>query len=73
LWLGFANTFLIGGFVILVIYLTGTVVETMVDEKNLGSRLIGFYPPCLALLLNFSANRMIRSDENLVKSMDRIR
>jgi hypothetical protein len=39
----------------------------------LGERGVGFYLPLLALILNFSANRLIRNDEQLVRSMDRIR
>jgi hypothetical protein len=73
LWLGFTNTFIIAGFIGLEFYISGSVLESMVAPKLLGSRMIGFYLPLVALMLNFSANRMIRGDENLVRSMDRIR
>ncbi|MDN3668684.1 DUF4293 domain-containing protein [Echinicola jeungdonensis] len=56
----------------LVVYLT----YTFNAELNLtasGSFLIGFYCIVLAMVFNIIANRFIRKDEMLVKSVDRIR
>jgi len=38
-----------------------------------GQFLVGFYLPVIALFNNFLANRFIRKDEKLARSMDRIR
>ncbi|GAB3827074.1 hypothetical protein GCM10028821_10240 [Hymenobacter jeollabukensis] len=47
--------------------------EQMVNVKMPGTFEAGFYLPTLALLLNLLANRFIRRDEKLVRSMDRLR
>ena len=47
--------------------------EIMLNVKLEGAYQAGFYLPTLALLLNLLANRFIRSDERLVRSMDRLR
>ncbi|WP_400192702.1 DUF4293 domain-containing protein [Hymenobacter sp. B81] len=47
--------------------------EQMLNLKIPGEFEAGFYLPTLALLLNLLANRFIRSDEKLVRSMDRLR
>ncbi|MBO0359468.1 DUF4293 domain-containing protein [Hymenobacter sp. BT186] len=47
--------------------------EQMLNVKILGDYQAGFYLPTLALLLNVLANRFIRRDEQLVRSMDRLR
>ena len=47
--------------------------EQLLNIKLEGQVLIAFYLPTLALLLNLLANRFIRSDERLVRSMDRLR
>jgi len=71
--IGFANTLLIGDFIASTFYITGMQIENLVPTKVLGERQVGFYLPLLAILLNFSANRLIRRDETLVRSMDRLR
>ncbi len=43
------------------------------DPQNQGSFAIGYYLPIVALFANMLANRFIRRDERLVKSVDRIR
>lgn len=73
LMFGFVNTLLIGGFIGTAFYLSGITVENAIPTQTLGERGVGFYLPLLALILNFSANRLIRNDEQLVRSMDRIR
>ena len=47
--------------------------EVMLNMKLEGAYQAGFYLPTLALLLNLLANRFIRADERLVRSMDRLR
>ncbi len=59
------NLFLLG----LLIYLSLTVSgETSVSEKG-----IGMFLPILAILLLVLANKAIKKDEDLVKSVDRLR
>ncbi len=47
--------------------------EILLNVKLEGAYQAGFYLPTLALLLNLLANRFIRADERLVRSMDRLR
>jgi putative copper export protein len=47
--------------------------ERLLNPKLQGQFDIGFYLPTLALLLNLLANRFIRRDDQLVRSMDRLR
>jgi len=47
--------------------------EAMVDPEHHGRYLSGFYLLFIALFCNIISNRLIRRDENLVRSMDRIR
>ena len=47
--------------------------EQLLNIKLEGQFLLGFYLPTLALLLNLLASRFIRRDEQLVRSMDRLR
>jgi len=47
--------------------------EQQLNVKLTGTYLTGFYLPTLALILNLLANRFIRRDEQLVRSMDRLR
>ena len=47
--------------------------EQLLNIKLEGRYMAGFYLPTLALLLNLLANRFIRRDEQLVRSMDRLR
>ncbi len=47
--------------------------EQMLNIKIPGTFEAGFYLPTLALILNLLANRFIRRDEQLVRSMDRLR
>ncbi len=47
--------------------------EQLLNLKLEGQAQMGFYLPTLALLLNLLANRFIRRDEQLVRSMDRLR
>ena len=47
--------------------------EQALNLKLEGQFMTGFYLPTLALLLNLLASRFIRRDEQLVRSMDRLR
>jgi hypothetical protein len=79
----FRNRFLqlkLGLFNILLIVATigasfyfSSVGEQMLNVKVPGSFEAGFYLPTLALMLNLLANRFIRRDEQLVRSIDRLR
>lgn len=59
------NLILLGLFVYLIQTLSG---ETSVSKKD-----IGMFLPLLSILLIFLANRAIKKDEDLVKSVDRLR
>lgn len=47
--------------------------NVLFEPQAQGTFLLGFYLPIVAMLNNFLANRFIRKDEQLVKSMDRLR
>jgi len=47
--------------------------EATLDPTLLGMNELGLYLPFAALFLNMAANRFIRKDEQLVRSMDRLR
>jgi len=47
--------------------------ESIVNEATRGEYQIGFFLPCFALIMNVLANRFIRRDEKLVRSVDRLR
>lgn len=59
------NLFLLGLLIYLSLNLSG---ETSVSEKG-----IGMFLPILAILLTVLANKAIKKDEDLVKSVDRLR
>ncbi|TGE14928.1 DUF4293 domain-containing protein [Hymenobacter elongatus] len=70
--LGMLNLVLIVATLGASFYYSG-VGEKMLNIKIPGTYEAGFYLPTLALLLNVLANRFIRRDEQLVRSMDRLR
>jgi glucan phosphoethanolaminetransferase (alkaline phosphatase superfamily) len=53
-----------------IIYFKG---QPILNPQDQGDFLAGFYLPVVALFLNSIANRYIRKDEKLVRSVDRIR
>ncbi len=59
------NLFLLGALIYLSLTLSG---ETQVSEKG-----IGMFLPIVAILFLVLANRAIKKDEDLVKSVDRLR
>lgn len=60
-----------GTFVGIYVYINKA--NALFDPTVFGQFLIGFYLPIVAMFNNFIANRFIRKDEKLVRSMDRIR
>jgi hypothetical protein len=69
--LGMLNTLLLAavlGTTIYYSYYSGHAINPTQDDFE-----AGFYLPFLALLLNALANRFIRRDEQLVRSVDRLR
>lgn len=72
LMLGSLNLLLISATIGACFYYS-SVGEQMVNITVPGEFEAGFYLPTLALLLNLLANRFIRRDEKLVRSMDRLR
>ena len=70
--LGSLNSLLIGMTLGLLMYVV-LKAETLLEPTRQGNYLLGFYLPLASLLCNFTANRFIKKDEKLIKSMDRIR
>ena len=70
--LGSLNSLLIGMTLGLLMYFVFKA-ESLLEPARQGNYLFGFYLPLASLLCNFTANRFIRKDEKLIKSMDRIR
>lgn len=70
--LGALNSLLMAGALISAIWFTSQIQETF-GEANPGEFGLGLFLPAIALLCNIFANRFIRKDEKLVRSMDRIR
>ena len=70
--LGVLNTALISG-LIGTIFLGISQGDRLMTDSLEQEFLIGFFLPPIAIFLNFMANRFIRKDENLVRSVDRIR
>ncbi|HSI89475.1 MAG TPA: DUF4293 family protein, partial [Adhaeribacter sp.] len=70
--LGMLNTLLLAGLLGAIMYYSYYVGDEMMPTVE-GEREAGFYLPFLALLLNAMANRFIRRDEQLVRSVDRLR
>lgn len=60
-----------GTFVGIYVYISKA--NALFDPTVFGQFLIGFYLPIVAMFNNFLANRFIRKDEKLVRSMDRLR
>lgn len=70
--LGALNSLLIAGAMGTSLYFTMNS-EKVIDPGVQGSYQIGFFMPVAALIFNLMANRFIRRDEKLVKSVDRLR
>ena len=70
--LGALNSLVMAGILGLCVYLTFRLEQNMASETQ-GQYEIGMYLPAVALIFNLIANRFIRKDEALVRSVDRIR
>jgi len=71
--LGLFNTLVIAALLGTSFYYAAYVGTNMVTANGNGAYEAGFYMPMLALLLNALANRFIKRDEDLVRSVDRLR
>lgn len=70
--LGTLNSLLIAGSLVWMVYLIYDVQDEFLP-KVLGEYMVGLFMPAIALIFNALANRFIRKDEKLVRSVDRIR
>lgn len=70
--LGTLNSLLITGALVWLVYLTYDAQSEMLPDI-LGQYKAGLFMPAAALIWNSLANRFIRRDEKLVRSVDRIR
>ena len=61
--------------IIVLIFIGFNIVESKMASATLVSQHYGygFLAPCAALVFTFLANRKIKADEDLIKSIDRIR
>jgi hypothetical protein len=71
--LGLLNTLVMAALLGTTFYYAVYVGAEMAEGQNNGSYEAGFYMPFLALVLNALANRFIKRDEDLVRSVDRLR
>lgn len=70
--LGALNSLLIAGALGIALYFSMNG-EKIIEPEVQGSYHLGFFMPVAALIFNLMANRFIRRDEKLVKSVDRLR
>ncbi|MCC5920225.1 MAG: DUF4293 domain-containing protein [Cyclobacteriaceae bacterium] len=71
--LGIVNSGLLALYILGVVLITIYMAEPMLENGEGGSFKIGFFLPFIAILFNRLANRFIKKDEDLVRSVDRIR
>lgn len=71
--LGLLNTLVLAALLGTSFYYAAYVGAELVKADNNGAYEAGFYFPMLGLLLNALANRFIKRDEDLVRSVDRLR
>ena len=70
--LGMLNTLLLCG-VLGTMFYYQNVANNIFDPEKYGQFKIGFFLPVIALLFNILANKFIRKDEKLVRSVERMR
>ena len=70
--LGIANSVILASSAVSIFFAI-QLGEKWFDPLRQGQNLVGLYLPFLALLLNMISNRLIRRDDNLVRSMNRMR
>ncbi|MBC5994227.1 DUF4293 domain-containing protein [Pontibacter cellulosilyticus] len=71
--LGLLNTLVLAALLGTSFYYAAYVGAELVEADHNGAYEAGFYLPMLGLLLNALANRFIKRDEDLVRSVDRLR
>ncbi|WP_205504229.1 DUF4293 domain-containing protein [Rufibacter psychrotolerans] len=71
--LGMLNSLVMAALMGCAFYFSSYVGEDLVKTTTQGEYLSGFYLPAVGLFLNVLANRFIKRDEDLVRSMDRLR
>jgi hypothetical protein len=71
--LGLFNSLTLAALLGACVYFSVYVGEEAIAPPVQGTYREGFYLPILAMILNLLANRFIRRDEILVRSMDRLR
>ncbi|GGK73843.1 DUF4293 domain-containing protein [Rufibacter glacialis] len=71
--LGLLNSLVMAALMGCAFYFSSYVGEDLIKTKEQGEYLSGFYLPAVGLLMNVLANRFIKRDEDLVRSMDRLR
>ncbi|MCC5939695.1 MAG: DUF4293 domain-containing protein [Lunatimonas sp.] len=72
MFLNMINSLVMGICLGATVFITYNANETFNPEAT-GAYIIGFYAIIFALIMNMLANRFIRKDEMLVRSVDRIR
>lgn len=71
--IGFLNTILFAAMIGITLYIVLQIGDRAILPTERGTFGFGFYSVLIAMLLNSFANRFIRRDEALVRSVDRIR
>ncbi|MBA9078446.1 MULTISPECIES: DUF4293 domain-containing protein [Rufibacter] len=71
--LGLLNSLVMAALMGCAFYFSSYVGEDLVKTAQQGEYMAGFYLPAVGLLMNVLANRFIKRDEDLVRSMDRLR
>jgi hypothetical protein len=71
--LGMLNTLLLASLLGSIFYYASYVGDELVKTTTPGDYQAGFYLPVLGLIVNSLANRFIKRDEDLVRSVDRLR
>jgi hypothetical protein len=71
--LGMLNSLLLAALLGTIFYYSSYVGDELVKTTAPGDYQAGFYLPVLGLIVNSLANRFIKRDEDLVRSVDRLR
>ncbi|WP_026462262.1 DUF4293 domain-containing protein [Adhaeribacter aquaticus] len=71
--LGLLNTLLLAALLGTIFYYSSYIGDELIKTDTPGKYQAGFYLPILGLIVNSLANRFIKRDEDLVRSVDRLR
>lgn len=71
--IGAINNLFITSFLLLVTFVALPKAIELSGAQNEGDFSIAYFLPLAALVANFVSNKLIKKDENLVRSMDRMR